>query len=151
MIRKATEHDLAEIVLFILECHEAMHWKDHGLYPDEESLIPGVLALFESPRAILAVVEIEGRIEGVCAASVQPYACNKNILVASEWIWHMRPSFPEGLTKNKWFVRMLDFMASWAKGMGAQVFKANAADVAPGSLLERSGFKAMETVCVGRL
>ena len=153
MIRPATHDDLADLVEFCLECHASMPWADFGLTMDEDSVINGILDFLESPVAALCVVEIDGAIAGACAVAIGTYPLDRRLLVASEWMWHMRPSFPDGLTKRRWIVRMLDHMLGWARENGAKIFKANTVfmDIALTCALERRGIRPMETACIGRL
>lgn len=153
MIRPATYDDLSELVSFVGECHAVMPWAQHGLGPDTDSVIATLLDLLESPAADLSVVELDGLIVGVCAVTIGPFSWDRGRRIASEWIWHMRPSFPDGLTKRRWVVRMLDHMMDWAREHGATVFKANAmhTDKTLAALLARRGIQLMELACVGRL
>lgn len=153
MIRPATYDDVAELVTFCQECQEFMPWQDFGLTMDTDSVIHGLLEFLESPAADLSVVDLESGIVGACAVAVGPYALDRRLRIASEWMWHMRPSFPDGLAKRKWIVRMLDHMLEFSREKGAHVFKANTvhADKALAALLERRGVAPMETVCIGRL
>ncbi len=153
MIRPATYDDVAELVAFAQECQECMPWESHGLVMNLDGVIHTYLGLLESPAADLSVVDLGNGISGACAVMVQPYALDKGLLIASEWMWHMRPSFPEGLAKRKWIVRMLDHMLDWSRSKGAHVFKANTVhgDSALTALLERRGIAPMETSCIGRL
>ena len=153
MIRPATYDDVAELVAFAQECQESMPWQDFGLTMDTDSVIHGLLEFLESPAADLSVVDLGSGIVGACAVAVGPYALDRRLRIASEWMWHMRPSFPDGLAKRKWIVRMLDHMMSWARGKDAHIFKANTVfmDIALTCALERRGVRPMETACIGRL
>ncbi|MGE4442709.1 MAG: hypothetical protein AB7D27_14650 [Desulfomicrobium sp.] len=153
MIRPATYDDLAELVAFVGECHAVMPWAQHGLGPDTDSVIATLLDLLESPAADLSVVELDGLIAGVCAVVLGNAPWSRNMVIASEWIWHMRPSFPDGHTKRRWIVRMLDNMMDWARDHGATVFKVSTihGDTPLTRLLARRGIVPMETCCAGRL
>lgn len=153
MIRPATYDDVAELVAIAQECQRTMPWASHGLTMDMDGIIHTYLGLLEFPDADISVVDLGDGISGACSVMVQPYALNNGLLIASEWMWHMRPSFPDGLAKRKWIVRMLDHMLEFSREKGAHVFKANTvhADTALAALLERRGVAPMETVCIGRL
>lgn len=153
MIRPATHDDLADLVAFCMECHEVMSWGTVGINPETDSVIATLLDLMESPRADLSVVDLGSGLAGVCAVELFPFPWDRRSVVATEWIWHMRPSFPEGLTKRKWVVRMLDYMVTWAKGKGAETFKTGTihGDAALMALLLRRGVRPLETLCAGRL
>ena len=153
MIRQATVGDLVDLGLFCLECQDAMPWSQHGLTMDTESTMRGLLGFITSPACDLSIVDLGEGISGVCAVAVAPYVLDSRRLIASEWIWHMRPAFPAGATKRKWVVRMLDHMMDFSRSAGAHVFKANTFhdDAALASLLGRRGIMPMETCCVGGL
>lgn len=153
MIRTANVFDLFNLVEFCMECNDSMPWASFGLEIDAGSVNGGLLDFIYSDMCDLSVVEESGKIVGVCAVSLQPYALNKKTLVASEWIWHARPSYPDGISKRKMVIRMLDHMLTWARRNGAHVFKATTqhTDKALADLLSRRGITPMETACVGRL
>lgn len=152
MIRLATLDDLPQLALFALECNAAMQWGGHGLYPDPDSVVETLRELLSGRvEACFLVVEEEGAIVGACAAVINGIAWNRKARIASEWIWHMLPSYPEGIKKQRYFVRMLRIMLAWAKHNNASVFKASCAPEYPSvqKLLERNGIRTMETVCAG--
>ena len=153
MIRPATIGDLTDLGLFCLECQQVMPWGHHGLTMDIGDTMQGLLDFMVSPLRDLSVVDLGDGVSGACAVGISQYPLGKDRLIASEWIWHMRPSFPDGVEKRKWVVRMLDHMLSWSRAMGAHVFKANTVhgDGALVSLLQRRGISPMETCCVGEL
>ncbi len=153
MIREARHEDLAELVDFVMECDAAMPWGQHGLRPETDSVIHTLLDLMETQDAGFWCVDISGRVCGACAVVLSRFPWSRGDIVASEWIWHMRPSFPEGHVKRKWVVRMLDQMLEWSRANGAGAFKASAmaTDKALARLLERRGISPMETACVGRI
>lgn len=151
MIRPATQDDLPALVNLIFEFHEAERWKDYGLAPELDGVISTLLDLLESPRADLSVVDLGEGIVGACAVVLSPFSWDRNMGIATEWIWHMRPSFPDGLTKRKWVIRMLDHMVSWASAHGARNFRAGAAydDTALQRALARRGVRPIEVACIG--
>lgn len=153
MIRPATYDDLAELVAFVGECHAVMPWAPEDIDPDEDSVIMTLLELLESPQADLSVVDLDGQIVGVCSVAMGSIFWARRIPTAIEYIWHMRPSFPESLTKRKWIVRMLDHMLAWANAHGAQVFRTGTihGDAALVRLLARRGIHPLETLCAGRI
>lgn len=153
MIRPATHDDIPVLVEFVQACHEAERWKDHGLGPDLDSVIMTLLDLLESPRADLSVVDLGEGVVGACAVTLVPFSWDRRIVIATEWIWHMHPGVPEGLTNRKWIVRMLDYMLAWAKAHGAHSFKAGTFhdDETLKRALTRRGIRPIETACIGSI
>ena len=148
VIREATMEDLSALVDFCFECEASMHWQAHGLGGERSSVIATLVKLIECPDALTLVVEVGGSIEGACAVALQGFSWNRSLSIASEMIWHMRPSFPEGPAKNRWLLRLMDRAQSWVKQSGATVFKVNTRwdDLPLGSALERRGFAPFELV-----
>ncbi len=153
MIRPATYDDVAELVAFAQECQRSMPWWAAGIRSDEDSMIMTMLDLTESRFSDLSVVDLGEGIVGACAVVLGNVPWARDMVIASEWMWHMRPAFPEGFVKRKWIVRMLDHMLDWSRAKDAHVFKANTihGDMALTALLERRGIRPMETACAGRL
>lgn len=148
MIREATLEDLRVLVAFCFECEASMHWKAHGLAGDRSSVISTLTKLIECPDALALVVELDGEIAGACAVALQGFSWNRSLSIASELIWHMRPSFPPGPAKTRWLLRLMERARAWVEKSGASVFKVNTrwADSPLGSALERRGFAPFETV-----
>ena len=148
MIRKATYDDLPELVRFCFECEATMHCKDHGLGRDVDSAVDLLLRLVGSPDAFLAVVELNGRIEGACAVQLTAYPFNRADIIAVEVILHMRPSFPDGPAKGRWTLKLLDQMRSWSSYQGAKslLLATRAGHDSLGRALGRRGFKPYESM-----
>ena len=154
MIRPATLDDVPQLIAFVVRCYDSMHWKEHGLVPDLESVTRTLCELTRpNPDVLFAVIEVDSQIVGACAAVIAPHPWSRSAKVAQEWIWHILPDFPDGHKKRSYFVKLLDIMLEWARQRGATAFKACTAKQYPAvqELLERRGIRAMETVCVGGL
>lgn len=152
-LRAATPDDVHAIVAFVKECHGCMHWSDYGLSPDVEDVQETFRKLIESNDCDVAVVEDKRGILGLCAMSLHHFLWNKQLIIASEWAWHMRPSLPDDAFKRRWFVMLFRHMKSWAISRGATHMKINTAPQFPAvsDFLERNGLPVLETVQMGVL
>lgn len=151
MIREATHDDLPLLVEFCLSCNDVMPWKGLGITPSIDDIILNLLNLIESKTANISIVDIGIGVSGVCAIEIVPFPWERNKLVGMEWIWHMSPSFPDGMTKRKLIIRMLDHMIDWSSLNGATLLKVDTInkDNALISLLKRRGINPIETSCAG--
>lgn len=140
--------DLESLAVFCFECEASMHWQDHGIRGDVEGVVSTLVGLIGARDALLLVVELGGQIVGACAVVLQGFSWSRSALIASEMIWHMRPSFPTGPAKNRWLLRLMDRAQDWVRASGASVFKVNTkwGDASLGAALERRGFAPFETV-----
>jgi len=122
MIRPATLADLPALLELSMECDATMHWSGHGLGIDKDTVRDLFTSLLPSPEALVSVVDLDGQVAGACVAVLHPYHLNRHTLMATELMWHMLPSLPDGPAKTRWFLRLLDHMRTWARERGAHVF-----------------------------
>jgi hypothetical protein len=123
-----------------------MPWSAHGLGIDKDTVRELLVRMLLNPDALLSVVEIDGEIAGACVMALHRYHLNRNTVMAIELMWHMRPSFPDGPAKVRWFLRLLDHMRAWARKRGAQVILLSTQhkDASLGRALERRGLRPYE-------
>lgn len=140
MIRDALETDFDEI----LDCCEQF-WS-HTIY-DEEFERDHVRSMVQMcfDCGLLAVIDVNGKIEGFLASFCGPLIGTSKVLTASELAWWVNPDFRGGYLS----IKLLKHLEKKAKSIGVKYWNMvsmnSSNPLLVNSLYERMGYKHTET------